>query len=219
MAGPLNGIGLDDLGPGLVAKQIHGVCSVMPQQAVGPGTRFAQRIDIGAAKEIGLYVQLLNFELATGNALVYPLMGWIESPGMPDHTHQPGLLLQFGHGLGIRPAVRQRNLYLHVLAGLQALERLRGVHLSGRAQDCRHHTWPGEGLRQAGGGVRDTAACRKGFGSCRLSTDYRYHLDSADLPEGIEVFASKGAGSREHNLHVSLSKIRWPSAVFDTGTW
>ena len=64
-------------------------------------------------------------------------MAGIEAAGMAAHRDQPGFFLQIGDGLRVGQGIGERDLDLHMLAGLQAGDRLRRVHLGGRAQDHR----------------------------------------------------------------------------------
>ena len=59
----------------------------------------------------------------------------IESSRVPDHADKTGFLLLLEYGFRIGPAVRQRDFDLHMLARLQTRQRLRRVHLGGRAQN------------------------------------------------------------------------------------
>ena len=74
MDGPLHGVGAHDFRTRLVAKQVHGVRGVVPQQVVGPRTRLPQRIHVGAAEEVRLHVHLLDRDFAGDDAPVNPLM-------------------------------------------------------------------------------------------------------------------------------------------------
>ena len=64
------------------------------------------------------------------------------------------------------------------------------------------------------------------FGLVETTTHERGDLDAADAREGVEVLDAEGSGSSEGDAHGSLThrlllgfKIRWPTAVFDAGTW
>jgi hypothetical protein len=153
---------------------------VVPQQVVGPGARLAQCIHVRAAKEVGLHVHLLDVEFAGANFLVYPLVAGIEAARVAAHGDQPGLLLQGDHGFGIGQAVGQRDLDLHVLAGLQAGDGLLGVHLGRRAQDHGVDFLQRQAVGQVGGDVADAVF---GGGLARLfqfAADQRDHLDAVD---------------------------------------
>ena len=76
-------------------------------------------------------------ELALKDALAHELMARIEAAGVADHGDEPASLLLRDHRFGVLQAVGERNLDLHMLAGLEALKRLRGVHLRRRREDHR----------------------------------------------------------------------------------
>src|SRR5205809_147055 len=66
---PLHRIAIGNRLAGLVLEQVDGMGRVMPEQMIGPAARIAGRIDVPAAEEIGLYVHLLDLELALLDAL------------------------------------------------------------------------------------------------------------------------------------------------------
>ncbi len=65
---------LDDVGAALVGEEVDGVRGVMPEEVVGPTPRLAERVQVGAAKEVRLHVHLEDPKFAGANALVDPLM-------------------------------------------------------------------------------------------------------------------------------------------------
>lgn len=89
---------------------------VVPQQVVGPASRLAERVDVRAAQEVGLHVELLQIQLAAPDPVVHPAVRRVEPAGVADHAHQPRLLGDPGDEFGIGPGVGERNLDLHVLA-------------------------------------------------------------------------------------------------------
>jgi hypothetical protein len=222
MHGALQRIGAHDLGTRLVAEQVHGVRGVMPQQVVSPAARLAQRVDVSAPEEVGLHIHLLDGQLTREDAPVDPLVRRIEAARVAHHAHQAAATRGIRHGLGVAPAVRERDLHLHVFARGQALQRLRGMHLRGRAQDDGIHARLGERLTEVRGGMRHAVLARHFFGGRELPSNYRGHLDAADLLDGIQVLGAEGTGARQYDSHVwppAGSRMRWPTAVFDAGTW
>src|SRR5271165_4426209 len=116
----LKRIGLHDRRAHLIGEKVDSVRRVMPEQMVGPGARLAERVHVGAAQEVGLHVHLLDMELAGRDLLVDVLVAWIEAARMTDHRDESGLLLHFGDGFSVLETIGERNLHLHMLAGLQA---------------------------------------------------------------------------------------------------
>src|SRR5271166_335197 len=114
----LKRIGLHDRRAHLIGEKVDSVRRVMPEQMVGPGARLAERVHVGAAQEVGLHVHLLDMELAGRDLLVDVLVAWIEAARMTDHRDESGLLLHFGDGFSVLETIGERNLHLHMLAGL-----------------------------------------------------------------------------------------------------
>ena len=141
---PLNRIGFNDGGSGLVGKEVYGMGGVMPEEMVGPAARLAQGIDVGTPKKISLHIHLLDVVLAAGDSLADPLMTRIKTPGMAHHGDPPLLLLQVRERLGIRPRIRHRDLDLNMLASPKTLHRLFGMNLSRRAKNDGIHVGPGK---------------------------------------------------------------------------
>jgi len=77
--------------PHWYGEQVHRVRGVVPQQVVGPAARLAQRVDVGAAEEVGLHIHLLDVELARRDLLVHLLVAGVEAAGVAAHGHQAGL--------------------------------------------------------------------------------------------------------------------------------
>ena len=210
MVRPLDRIGFHDRAAALPGEQIHRVRRVMPQQVVGPAARLAQRIHVAAAKEEGLHIHLLDLVLAVLDLAVHELMARIEAAGVAAHRHQAGLALQVDHCLRIPPAVGQRDLDLHMLAGLQALKRLRRMHLGRRAQDHGVHVLERQAGGEVGGDVADAVLLRHFLGLGQLAADQRHHLDTVDVLDAIEVLDAEcaGAGQCDSDRHNGFSKIR-----------
>ena len=152
--GPLHRVGLHDAAAGLVLEQVHRVRGVVPQQVVGPAARLAQRVHVRAAEEIGLHVHLLDVELARLDLLVHVLVAGIEAARVADHRDQAGLLLRLDDRLGRPPACRTAGSPPARACRPSGGDRLRGVHLRGRAQDHGVHV----GTRQRLGEVRSSRA-------------------------------------------------------------
>ncbi len=153
-------------------------------------------------KKIRLHVHLLDLQLAGRDALVDPLVRRIEATRVADHADQAGLLLHLIDGLGIVPAVGERNLHLHVLAGLHALDRLLRVHLRRRAQN-RGARRPAAPARRSSSRrrVRDAVLLRDFLRRCELPADDRHDFDAVDLLDRIEMLLPERAGACEHDLH------------------
>ena len=194
---------------------------------VGPGARLAERVHIGAAEEIGLNVHLLDMKLAGQNLLMDKLVARIEAAGVAAHRNEPGPLLHRDDGFRVLQIVGERNLDLHMLAGFQTLQRLRGVHLGRRRQNHRVEAGKLEAVGEIGGDVSDAVFGRGLLRLVELASDERNHLDPVDQFDAVEMLEAEGAGPRQRGLdgfrHESppqrvFSRIRWPTAVFDAGT-
>ena len=105
-----------------------------------------------------------------------------------------------------------------MLAGLHALDGLRGVHLRRRAEDDGVDAGQGERFGEFGGGVLD-AILLGGFAR-RLdaAADDAGHVDAADRLDGVEMLEAEGAGAGEDDFHSAFSRMMWPTAVLDAGT-
>ncbi len=119
--GPCTRVGLHDRRARLIGEQVDRVRGMVPEQVIGPGARLAERVHVGAAEEIGLHVHLLDMEFAGEDPLVHELVARVEAARVADHGDEAGLLLRRDHRLGVLEAVGERDLDLHMLAGLQAL--------------------------------------------------------------------------------------------------
>jgi hypothetical protein len=109
-----------------------------------------------------------------------------------------------------------------VLAGAQAGQRLRGVHLRRRAQDDGVHLLQRQALGQVGGDMADAVFRGHFLRLVELAADERHHLDAVDQPDRVQVLGSEGARARERHpdrsAHQVFSRTRWPTAVLDAGT-
>ena len=217
----LHGVGLDDCAIALVGEQVHRVRRVVPKQVVGPAARLAQRVHVAAPKEVGLHIHLLDVERAALHLLVHVLVAGIEAAGMAAHRDPARFFLQRHHGLRILQAVGQRNLDLHMLAGPQARHRLCRMHLRRRAQDDSVHFLQGQALGQFGRDVTDGEFRRNVPGFLQLAANQRNHFDAIDFLDAFQVLDAEGAGAGkgDSNGHCVFSRIRWPTAVLDAGTW
>ena len=74
MGRPLQGVGRDDGLTGLVREQVDGVRGVVPEQVVGPVPRLTERVEVAAAQEVGLRLQVLDRELAGLDSPVHPMV-------------------------------------------------------------------------------------------------------------------------------------------------
>ena len=190
-------MGFDDRATALVGEQVHRMGGMVPQQVVGPTARLTQRVHVGAAEKIGLYVHLLDVEIASLDFLMNPLVAGIEASGVATHGDQARGLLQVHHLLTVFEDIAQGDLDLHVLAGLEAVERLTGVHLSRRAQDHSVEFLDLEGLGQIGGDVTNPVLGGDFPGFVQLTANERDHLNPIDVLNAIEMLDAKCAGTGE----------------------
>ena len=116
-------------------------------------------------------------------------------------------LLRRDHRLGVLEAVGERDFHLHVLAGLEALQRLGGVHLGRRRQDDGVELGQFEAVGEIG---RDMADAVFGGGLFRLvefAPHQRDHLDAVDQLDAVEMLEAEGARARQSDFdrftHVS----------------
>ena len=82
-----------------------------------------------------MHVHLLDLEFATRDAFMDPLVRRIKATGVPYHADPARALLRLTYGLRIFPPIGERDLDLHVLARIEAFDRLRRVHLCRRAEN------------------------------------------------------------------------------------
>src|SRR5262252_1502119 len=183
----------------LVLKEIDRVGGVVPQEMVGPAARIARRVDVPAAKEVGLHVHLLDLELALLDLLVDVLVARIEPPHMAAHGGDAGLLGDLHQVLGVLDAVGDRDLDQHVLAGAHHLLALAEVHLGRRRED--HRVSALDALGQFAGVVRDAVFLRHLRGRSLVSADQRGDLDAGRAFQGVEMLLAEGALPGNANLH------------------
>ena len=139
-------------------------------------------------------------ELTLKDAPAHELMARVEAAGVADHGDEPGFLLLRDHRFGVLQAVGERNLDLHMLAGLEALKRLRGVHLRRRRQDDRVEPRQSERLGEIGRGMADAIFRRRLLGLVELAADDRDDLDPVDQLDRVEVSQAEGAGAGERDF-------------------
>ena len=221
--GSLDRVRRHDVAARLPREQVDGVRGVMPEQVVGPRARLAQRIHVRATEEVGLHVHLLDAELAGPDLPVHPLVARIEPARVPHHRDLAGRLLQPRHRLRVLQGVGERDLDLDVLARLEAGDRLCGVHLRRRAEDDRVDFLQREAVGEVGGHVADAVPGRDLLRLVELAPHDRDDLDAVDQPDRVEVLGAEGSGAGQRDFdrtaHRGFSRIRWPTAVLEAGTW
>ena len=173
---------------------------MVPEQVIGPAARLAERVHVGAAEEIGLHVHLLDMEFVRQNALVDELVARIEAARVADHRHETGFPLHRRDRLGVLEAVGQGDLDLHVLAGLEALDRLGGVHLGRRRQDHGVEAGELQRLGKLGRRVADAVFLGRLLRLVELAPDERDHLDPVDPLDAVEMLEAEGAGARKRDF-------------------
>ena len=119
---------------------------------------------------------------------------------MAHHGPQAGFLLNGGDGFGVGQAVGQGNLDLHVLAGLQALDGLRRMHLRGRAQDDGIELGQGQAVGEVGGDMGDAVLVGDFAGLLEIAADQRDDFDSVDVLDAVEVLDAEGACACERDF-------------------
>ncbi len=200
----LHRIRRDDLAAGLVREQVDRVRRVVPQQVVGPRARLAQRVHVRAAEEVGLHVHLLDVELARADLPVHPLVARVEAARVADHRDLAGGLLRRSTRLGVREAVGERDLDLHVLARREAGDRLRGVHLRGRAQDHRVDVRQREAVGEIVGDVADAVLAPRPPSSSRARGPRPRRTSTPSISrDRVEVLGAERAGAGERDDRLS----------------
>ena len=127
----------------------------------------------------------------------------------PTMQTSPVRFCEIGDGLRIGQLIGERNLDLHVLAGVHALDRLRGVQLRRRAQDGGGDARARQRVGEIRGGVRHAILARDFFSGRQLSTDDRHHFDAVDQFARIEMLLAEGADACDNDLH-RLGHLRAP---------
>src|SRR5215472_4697659 len=196
---PLHGVAVGDGLAALVLKEIDRMGGVVPQEMVGPAARIAGRVDVPAAKEVGLHVHLLDLELALLDLLVDVLVARVEPPHMAAHGGDAGLLGDLHQVLGVLDAVGDRNLDQHVLARTHHLLALAEMHLGRRGED--HRVGALDAFRQLAGVVRNTVFLGDLGGSVLVAANERGHLDFGNALERVEMLLPERALSRYADFH------------------
>jgi hypothetical protein len=152
---------------------------------------------------------------------------------MADHADEAGLLLLGVDRLRVGPAIGHRDLDLHVLAGLHALDRLRGVDLRRRAEDRRVGVGARQRLAQISRHIGNAVFLGYLLGRLQSPTDQRDALHAVNFLDPVQMLLSERACARENDFHFNslrisyvfsgsrhewFSRIICPTAVFDAGT-
>jgi hypothetical protein len=103
--------------------------------------------------------------------------------------------------LGVGEVVGHGNLDLHMLAGLQALDGLGGVHLRRRRQDRGLGAGLGERLGEVAGVVGNAEPLGHLPGGLLVAADQRDHLDPSDLLHRLKMAHAERALAGHYDLH------------------
>ena len=144
-------------------------------------------------------------------------MARIEAAGVADHGDEPGFSLHRGDRLGVLQAVGERNFDLHMLAGLEALKRLLGVHLRRGGEDDRVESRNFQALGEIGRDVADAVLRRRLFGLVEIAPDERDRLDPVDQLDRVEMLEAEGAGAGQRDFD-GLGHGRTPEGLRSTRT-
>src|SRR5690606_4964531 len=150
--------------------------------------------------------------------------------GVPAHRHQARRALQLDDRPGVREPVRKRYFHLHVLAGAQAGERLARMDRRRGREDDRIDIVPREALGEIGGDVADAVLLGHPAGRLQGAPDQGHDLDAVDVADRVQMLGAEGSrsGKTDFDGHgwspaargaPSFSRMMWPTAVFDAGTW
>ena len=120
---------------------------------------------------------------------------------MPDHADETGLLLKIGHRLRVGPALSERYLDLHMLAGFEAGDRLSGVQRCRGREDRGFNARALQRFGQVRRDVLDAVLLRHRAGTFEVPADERHDLDAADDLDRIQVLCAKGARAGQDDLH------------------
>ena len=88
-----------------------------------------------------------------------------------------------------------------MLAGLQALDRLRGVHLRRRRENDRIEAGYLSAFGEIGGRMGDAIFRRRLVRLVEFAADQRDALDAVDQLDRIEMFEAESAGAGERDLN------------------
>ena len=181
----LNRVSLHHRTARLVSEQIHRVGGVVPQQMVGPTAWLAQCVHVAATEKVGLHIHLQQIELPRLDLLVHKLMAGIEATGVAAHGHQTSLLLQRHHLGTVFIHIAQRNFHLHMFAGFQTCDGLRGVHLRGGAQNHRVHFLQSQAVVQVGGDMTYAVFVSHLLGFGQFTPDQRDHFHALNQFDAV----------------------------------
>jgi hypothetical protein len=87
-----------------------------------------------------------------------------------------------------------------MLSGLEAFERLGGVHLRRRGEDDRIESRNFQALGEIGRDVADAVLRRRLFGLVEIAPDERDRLDPVDQLDRIEMLEAEGAGAGQRDF-------------------
>ncbi len=113
---------------------------------------------------------------------------------------RPVALLHRDDRLGVLEAVGEGNLDLHVLARLEALQRLGGVHLGRRREDDGVEVRQLEAVGQVGRRVADAVFPCRFLRLVEFAPDERDDLDPVDQLDAVEMLEAEGAGARQRDF-------------------
>ena len=199
----LHDVRLDDRLAGLVHEQIDGVGRVVPEEVVGPGARFAPRIRVGAAEEVGLDVHLLDRELTGRDPLVDELVARVEAADVARHRDAAAAGLGVDDRLRAGEAVGERDLDEHVLAGVEAGHGLIRVHLRRRGEDHGVDLVERQRLVEISERSGDPVLGGERGADLGSAVDDGHHLGVVDRSERVEMLGTECAATGECELHGS----------------
>ena len=122
---------------------------------------------------------------------------------MADHRDEARLALAPRDRFGGGKIVGERYLDLHMLACVEARDRLARVQLRGCRQDNRVHVGTRERLGQLGRDMRNAELLRDFLRGIPLVSDQRNHFDVVDLRQRFDVLDAERAGAGETDVHCS----------------
>ncbi len=190
---------------GLVLEQVDRVRRVMPEQVIGPAAGLAQRIQVLAAKEEGLNVHLLDLQLTRADALMDPLMGRVEAPGMAGHRDAATTLGEIRQTLGVGQIVGHWDLDHDVLARLQAQHRLGGVDRSRGGEYGGFDARLSQRFAEIQRPVGDAEALGGRASRFRHAAGKADHIDAGNVRHRFKVFDAERAFPGEDHLHGYIS--------------
>jgi hypothetical protein len=169
---------------------------------IGPAAGIARRVDVPAPEEIGLHVHLLDFQLASRDTLVHPLMARIEAPDVATHGDHARLPRNAHQRFRIRDAVGDGNFDQHVLARADDLLALPKMHFRRRRED--HRVRALDAFREVAGVMRDVVFLRNLRGGVLVAADEGGDFRLGNALERIEVFLAERPLPCDTNPHAFL---------------